>query len=146
MHRYRMLGAIIKEKGLKLGEDVFLLGYVSDEEADTLMGHADMVVSASLYEAGSGPAVDAWHAGTPVAFSNLPPFMEQLEVLGTKAWVFDPNNPDDIANVLERALFETERTRTMVEESLAAIGRRRWADVAREYYEVFRQAIDRKPI
>ncbi len=145
MHRYRMLGAIIKDEGLTLGEDVIPLGYVSDEEADTLIRNADMVVSASLYEAGSGPAVDAWHAGTTVAFSNIPPFLEQLGVLGTKAWVFDPHNPDDIANVLERALSDKERCRTMAEESLAAIGRRTWNDVAREYFEAFRQAIDRKP-
>jgi glycosyltransferase involved in cell wall biosynthesis/ribosomal protein S18 acetylase RimI-like enzyme len=131
----------MRRDGLELGREVFALGYVSDAAIEALISRATLLVSPSLYEAGSGPALDAWATGTPVAFSDIPPFREHLVELGTEAWLFDPRDPSGMADVLERALAQADTSRRMAARSREAIARRSWADVAGEYGRVFEEAV-----
>lgn len=140
-YRSQLLSELVRDEGLEVGRDILTLGYVSDVEMDALIRTADLVVSPSLYEAGSGPGVDAWASGTPVAFSDIPPFIEHLEYLGVEAWVFDPLDPAGIADVLTEALT-SEESAAMAERSHVAISHRTWAMIAREYTEAFQLAID----
>jgi len=127
---------------LIVGEDVLGLGFVTDEEVDLMTRSARIVVSTSLYEAGCGPALDAWQFGVPVAFSNIPPFVEQLEALGVEAWTFDPRDPKDIARVLTRALSEREASLAMAARSKEAISGHTWQRAAEAYLRIFEQAIE----
>lgn len=124
---------------LGIGADVHLLGYVSDAEVDALIVGATLVISASTYEAGSGPALDAWLLGSPVALSRIPSHCEQLERLGTEAWLFDPADPADIAAVIGEALRAdgTERVRRSIE----ALHRYDWSVVAGRYHAAFKRAL-----
>ena len=142
VHRMNLL---VQQYGLERGVDYFPLGYVENADVDALTAGADVVVSASLYEAGCGPANDAWQAGVPVAFSNIPPFLEQIEHFGVRAWIFDPHDPGDVAEKIRSAVFDTEATREMVERSRSAFTTYTWDDVAREYYRVFAEAAERGP-
>jgi glycosyltransferase involved in cell wall biosynthesis len=135
----------IARYGLVRGEDYFPLGYVSNADVDALTAGADLVVSASLYEAGCGPAMDAWLAGVPVALSGIPPFLEQIEHFGVQAWVFDPRDPADIAEKMRSGIYDRERSVQMVEASLDAFARYGWDDVAHEYYRVFAEAAEAGP-
>jgi len=132
----------LASSSLIVGEDVLGLGFVTDEEVDTLTRSARTVVSTSLYEAGCGPALDAWQFGVPVAFSNIPPFVEQLEALGVEAWTFDPRDPEDIARVLARALAEREVSLAMAARSKEAISGHTWQRAAEAYLRVFEQALE----
>lgn len=134
------IDAAVEAHGLERGVDYSALGYVSNAQVDALTAGADVVVSASLYEAGSGPAMDAWQAGVPVAFSSIPPFLEQLQRFGVRAWVFDPLDPADIAEKIKGATSDTARSAEMVTASLSAFQQYNWEDVAREYYRVFAEA------
>jgi glycosyltransferase involved in cell wall biosynthesis len=127
---------------LVMGQDVHALGFVTDEEVDALTRSARLVVSTSLYEAGCGPALDAWQFGVPVAFSNIPPFIEQLEALGVEAWSFDPRNHEDIARVISRALAERGESLAMARRSQKAIRRYTWKQAAEGYLRAFEQAVD----
>jgi glycosyltransferase involved in cell wall biosynthesis len=132
----------LSTSSLVLGEDIRGLGFVTDEEVDALTQSARLVASTSLYEAGCGPALDAWQFGVPVAFSNIPPFVEQLDALGVEAWTFDPRDPEDIARVIWRALTEREESLAMAARSREAIKRYTWNQAAQGYMRVFGQAID----
>lgn len=132
----------IEETGLRAGIDYLALGYVSNTAVDALTASADAVVSASLYEAGCGPALDAWQMGVPVAFSSIPPFVEQMERFGVEAHVFDPHDPADIAAKLRDAVFDTERSHAMAERSRLALQRYTWDDAAQGYYDVFVSAAE----
>ncbi|PKQ17185.1 MAG: hypothetical protein CVT67_01720 [Actinobacteria bacterium HGW-Actinobacteria-7] len=134
----------LRDAGLVLGTDVLALGYVSDIEVDALTQSANMLVSASLYEAGCGPAMDAWKAGVPVGFSNIPPFLEQIETLGVEALTFDPLNPVSIADAVERSLRNPEAMKAMAARSQEAISGYTWERVGRQYVEAFREAIEAK--
>ncbi len=134
---------VIKKHNLKLNKDIICLGYVSDKEIDALIKGASLVVSSSLYEAGSGPGLDAWNAQVPIAFSNIPSHLEQLDFLGTKAWVFNPKDPEDIARVIKEALDNPEKSKQMAKESKEAIDKYTWDNVAEGYYKVFKEAMEK---
>jgi len=133
----------IRETGLVRGQDFIPFGYVSNSDVDALTAGADAVVSASLYEAGCGPALDAWQAGVPVAMSSIPPFLEQMERFGVEAWVFDPHDPSDIADKIRSAVFDTETSCAMAARSRAALATYTWDDAAREYFRIMVEAIDK---
>lgn len=139
---FERLTEVLNSLGLVVGEDILPLGYVSDIEIDALIGSATLIVAPSLYEAGSGPAVDAWSVGTPVAFSDIPAFREHLDFLGVEALLFDPCDPGAIADVLEGALADPAGTSAMATRSQAAIEQYSWAQVAESYREVYQSAID----
>jgi len=134
---------VMLEEGLELGVDVFALGFVTDLEMDALIRGARAVVAPSRYEAGSGPALDAWKLGTLVISSNIPPVLEQMEFLHTRAYLFDPENPSEMAAVIQTALSDEGAAQTMVEESLAGMATYTWIDVAKAYLEVFRDVARR---
>jgi glycosyltransferase involved in cell wall biosynthesis len=134
----------MRTRGLVAGREILPLGYVADADVDAITRNAALVVSASLYEAGCGPALDAWTLGTPVAFSRIPPFVEQLELLGVEALTFDPRDPADIASTVEHALAHPDEMRAMAGRSREAIARHTWAEVADGYVAAFREAMERR--
>jgi glycosyltransferase involved in cell wall biosynthesis len=137
------LNTIIDAEGLVRGVDLIALGYVSDSDMDALIKGAALVVAPSRYEAGSGPALDAWKLGTPVATSSIPPVLEQLGVLHTEAIVFDEDDPGAIARGIAEGLSEGESIKGMVARSKAAIDDYGWSDVAERYVAAFARAIER---
>ncbi len=131
--------------GVELGfgeQDVFGLGYVSNMQMDALIQRASVVVSTSLYEAGNGPGIDAWARGVPVAMSNIPAFIEHLEVQGVKAAVFDPRSPEDIAQQIHPILADPARAKADAIASQQALSRFTWEQTARKYLAVFDKAIE----
>jgi glycosyltransferase involved in cell wall biosynthesis len=135
------LNEYLRCSDLRLGIDVMPLGYVSNRDVDALTQGATVLVSASLYEAGCGPANDAWQAGVPVAFSRIAPFTEQLEVMGVKAWMFDPDDPRDIADKILEILGDPQAVARVTAESRARLGEYTWDDVATGYHRVFESAV-----
>ncbi|MFO1538374.1 MAG: glycosyltransferase [Actinomycetota bacterium] len=110
--------------------DVRALGFVPGPDVDALIAGAEILVAPSLYEAGSGPALDAWALGTPVAMSDIAPFRDQLAALGTTAVMFDPCDAAAMATVLGDLLADPARRAAMAATSLAAIDAYTWSDVA----------------
>ena len=135
------INGAIRDTGLQLGSDFFSLGYVSDQEVDSLVSGATIVVAPSLYEAGTGPGLDAWRVGTAVAVSAIPPVIEQMSFLGTQAQLFDPEDEGDIAAAI-LALAEDPAKRDLMQAvSQVAMRRYTWKQVAEGYVRVFRRAI-----
>lgn len=132
------------EIGIELGkkdQDVIGLGYVSNAQMDALIQCAKVVVSSSLYEAGNGPGIDAWARAIPVAMSDIPPFIEHIKIQDVKAQVFDPRNPQDIANKIDAILSDPERATQDALYSQNAMKKITWENVAEKYFAVFNKAI-----
>ena len=136
-----VLAAELKESGLKVGQDIHMLGYVTDAEVDALVSGATLVVSPSRYEAGSGPGLDAWALGAPVALSGIPAHREQVELLGVDAWFFNEDDPADIARVVTEAAAADNSA--MVAQSAEALARYDWKTVAERYHAVFERVARR---
>lgn len=130
--------------GIELGRgnyDVKGLGYVSNLQMDALIQCARVVVSSSLYEAGNGPGIDAWARAIPVAMSDIPPFIEHIKVQDVKAQVFDPRDPQDIANKINIILSNPEKATEDALYSQSVLKNFTWEKVAEKYLAVFNKAI-----
>lgn len=136
------LADVVAGAGLEVGRDLFLLGYVSDADMDALVSGATLVVSPSRYEAGSGPGLDAWALGAPVALSAIPAHTEQVGLLGVEAYFFDESDPADMADVIANAVAADNSG--MVERSAEALARYDWKVVAQRYHAVFERAVERR--
>jgi glycosyltransferase involved in cell wall biosynthesis len=121
--------------------DVLGLGYVSNEVIDALISCAEVVVSTSFYEAGCGPGLDAWARGTPVAMSNIPPYLEHLEFLGVRAKTFDPRSPKDIAEKIAEILNNPVEAKEDALYSKRQIELYGWNCVADQYASIFEETI-----
>jgi glycosyltransferase involved in cell wall biosynthesis len=137
-----LLNDTLLQEDLLPGRDFWALGYVSDEEMDALVKGATLVAAPSRYEAGSGPALDAWWLGTGVVSSSLQPVLEQIEFLGTEAMLFDATDVNGMAEALTSALTYPEAIAEMAARSQDAMKRYTWSDVARGYVGVFRGAVE----
>ena len=126
-----------------MDQDVIGLGYVSNLQVDSLIQCASVVVNPSLYEAGNGSGMDAWGRGIPVAMSNIPAFIEHLEVQGVRAEVFDPFNPVDIADKINNILSNPDKALADADYSKAALQNMTWEKTATEYLEIFEDVLRR---
>ncbi len=123
--------------------DVFGLGYVSNQAIDALISCAEVVVSTSFYEAGCGPALDAWARGIPVAMSNIPPYLEHLQFLGVRAKIFDPRSPQEIGDKIAEILNNSAEAKEDAMHSKQQIELYGWKRVAEQYASIFEETICR---
>jgi glycosyltransferase involved in cell wall biosynthesis len=133
--------------GLEVGmqpQDVYGLGYVTNEEIDLLIKCASIVVNPSFYEGGNVPGFDAWFIGVPVAMSTIPTFREHLQVHDVRAALFDPRSPVDIAEKLHAILENPAATQSDVEHSQKAIAEFTWERTAEGYARICENALAHK--
>ena len=90
---------------LDLLDDVHFLGFVSDEDLESLYKNAFALVFASFFGPDNLPPLEAFAVGCPVIASNVAGATEQM---GDAALFFDPKNPTELAFLikkLEKDLF-----------------------------------------
>jgi glycosyltransferase involved in cell wall biosynthesis len=121
-------------------DDVRFPGWVTAEQVEGLWRLASAFVFPSLYEGFGLPVLEAMARGVPVACSNA---SSLPEVAGEAALLFDPRNPKQIAEALERLLSDDE-----LRERLSALGRERaarftWERAATETLASYAAALGR---
>ncbi len=123
--------------------NVLGLGLVRDEELVALIQSARLVINPSLYEAGNGSGLDAWALGTPVAMSNIPAFVEHLDVLGVRAKLFNPRCCHEMRDAILDILRNPDAAQADAEVSRDAMEKYGWDMVATRYVEFFTKVIER---
>lgn len=119
---------------LQLENDVFLAGYVSEEELQWLYQNCFAFIYPSLYEGFGLPVLEAMSCGAAVLTSNV---SSMPEVAGEAALFFDPMNIDEIC-VSMKYLVEKPNLRVSLKE--AGLKRSRqfsWIKTAREVLEIY---------
>lgn len=84
-------------------QEIIVTGFVKDDALDALYRDASLYVAPSLYEGYALPALEAISRGIPVVASNRACFPEAL---GEAALYFDPENTQQMASVILRALHD----------------------------------------
>jgi len=97
---------------LKLPEGKVIQVSGDDKFLANLYKNAALFVYPSLYEGFGMPLLEAMALNCPVACSNT---SSMPEVVGEAAELFDPNQPDNIAEALQNILFSTEKAKQLVE-------------------------------
>ena len=101
---YAKLKALITEQQLE--EHVEFLGQVSRVELTELYGRCRIFVFPSTVETFGNPLVEAMACGAPIASSNT---AAMPEVLSDAAVYFDPNDVDNMTDVLRDLYKDTAR-------------------------------------
>jgi len=108
---------ILRNKIKSLGlneEEVVFTGYVSDSDLCYLYNLAKLFVYPSLYEGFGLPVLEAMRCVCPVIGSNT---AGVSEIVVEKCAMFDPNNVDEMAGLMHRALTDEIFRRFLIENS-----------------------------
>jgi glycosyltransferase involved in cell wall biosynthesis len=120
----------------QLPENVERWGIVPAAELASLYRRAACLVFPSLYEGFGLPPLEAMACGCPVAASNMTAIPE---VCGDAAVLFDPNDPESIANAVLEADSRSEELR---EKGLARAREFTWEASARRHDDVYEAALE----
>ena len=133
---------LAEQLGLKYGQDFFGLGYVTDFDEECLYRLALALVMPTLYEAGSFPVREAMRAGCPVICSRIPALVEEVSLAEGNAWMFEPLDSLNLADVIQEVLADPVRRQELARKASAIITQvYSWKKTAAEYLTVFRQVL-----
>lgn len=108
----------IRESGLE-GRALFT-GHLEESDLRGLYSAASLFVFPSLYEGYGLPVMEAMACGTPVACSNrtsLP------EIAGGAAVLFDPENPEDMAEAMRPVLLDEAKRAELIRKGQERVRR-----------------------
>jgi glycosyltransferase involved in cell wall biosynthesis len=99
---------------LDLNNEIKFLGIISERDLISLYKLTRLVVIPTLYEAGSGPLYEAMRYEVPVICSNV---TSLPETLNNDEFIFNPNNPDEISQLIKKGISDSEFRKRNVENS-----------------------------
>jgi glycosyltransferase involved in cell wall biosynthesis len=92
-------------KDLNLGSSIVVTGFVPHEDLPALIQQASLFAFPSLYEGFGIPLLESMAAGTAVCAANV---SSLPEVLGDAGLLFDPNDSQDMARVMQCLLQDSD--------------------------------------
>ena len=105
----------------------------SDELTDLYNGAA-LFVFPSFYEGWSTPPLEAMACGTPVITSNC---SSLPETVGDAALQIDPNDPEELAYVMEKVISDLDLKDSLIKRGLKHVSSHTWENAANKFVEVF---------
>ena len=119
---------------LDLRGKVKVLGYLPAGELPCIYNLARMLVFPSLFEGFGIPLVEAMACGCPVVCSNV---ASLPEVLGDAGVMFDPGEPEQIAETVWSVWSDEVKRREMRERGFVRASFFNWEETARKTIEVY---------
>ena len=124
---------------LKINEYVNFTGYIPEGDVKILLKNASLAVIPTLYEAGSFPLMEAMAYGVPVICSNV---TSLPNTIGDSRFVFDPNNPEEIASKIVEMLTDKNLIEANRENSKKRVADDGWDKVANIFANSYQRAVD----
>lgn len=131
---YEPVIADIEQGGL--AGQVYVTGYVSDEDLLVLYNMARLLVFPSIYEGFGLPAIEAMACGCPVVTSNRGAL---LEVTADAALHCDPENVMSIADAVWRTHTDDALRRELITKGLRRVNLFSWKKYAERFLELVMQ-------
>jgi glycosyltransferase involved in cell wall biosynthesis len=122
---------------LGLQDQVSFLGMLPSEELGTLYRLAQFVIIPTLFEATSGPLLEAWQYGIPAACSSVTALPDQA--MGA-ALLFDPHCVEAIADALAQMAMNPGLREDYRQRGARRLQDFSWERTARAYRAVYRRA------
>ncbi|ACL03913.1 glycosyl transferase group 1 [Desulfatibacillum aliphaticivorans] len=133
--------ALDKARRLGLGNKVIAFGKTIDGELAGLYGNAALFVYPSLYEGFGLPILEAMTSGTPVIASRAGAIPETA---GNAALLFDPCNPEELAQAMERVLKDPITQKEMIERGKNRAREFSWENSATAMLALAREAAGKR--
>jgi glycosyltransferase involved in cell wall biosynthesis len=121
---------------LGLSEDVKFIGYLPYNEIPAIFNLATLMVFPSLFEGFGIPVIEAMAVGLPVVCSNkasLP------EVAGDAAVLFEPTEPEDIAEKIVRVSEDRQLREKLIAKGFERAEFFTWEKIARETLAIYEE-------
>ena len=122
--------------GFVLDRRVRMLGYVPPSDLSVIYQRAHTLVNPSLWEGFGLPPLEAMAYRVPVVVSELP---AHREMAGDAACYVDPENPDSIADGIERVWNDDRLREELIEEGSQRVSLFTWGETARKTLALYRQ-------
>lgn len=119
-----------------LEKRVRLLENVGDDVLPVLMRHARLFVYPAFAEGFGMPVAEAMASGVPVITSNT---TSLPEVAGKAALYANPNDPAELARMIQRALFDGSLRQDMAAKGVERASTFSWPSSAKVLINAFRQ-------
>lgn len=129
---------IYVQEASKTSGQIFLLGFVSDDELVDLYNIADIFVMPSLYEGFGLPVLEAATCGAPIVTSrggSIP------EVIGDAAVFFDPNSAVDMSKKMQFIFNNESEKKKYSKLALKQSEKFSWEKTARETVKVYEKIL-----
>ena len=137
-YRDEVLGSL-DSRGLRLGDDIAMLGTVSDEELPRWYHAADSFVFPSVSEGWGLVVLEALAAGLPVVASDIEVF-QQFLTHDVDAVLTETANPASLAAGMARVRDEPDLVQRLRASGAATAGRYSWTSTARRHMEIYAEA------
>lgn len=132
-----------KERGIfkewresKYKDDIKFLGYIPREEKVYLYNLALVFVYPSFYEGFGFPPLEAMACGLP----TITNFAASLPEIGAGAsLLIDPYKTGDIAEAIEKVLFDEKLKNDIIEKGKERAAGFRWEETAKKYLRIFKE-------
>jgi glycosyltransferase involved in cell wall biosynthesis len=135
--RGQYLDHFSRNLGIKVGETLIPLGYISSEFYNRVLDRAWGLVMCSLAEGGgSFPVWEALLTGIPVICADIPVMREHMErVEGEVIW-FNPHSQRDLKEKLNYLDVNYSSLKQRAMHQIKRLKHRSWIDVAEDYLEI----------
>jgi len=124
-------------KEMDLESDVVFLGYISDQELNSLYNLCQVFLFPSFYEGFGFPIVEAFSCGTAVITSNV---SSCGEIAADAALKINPGEPQEIADGINRIIEDNEFKESLKAKALKRADDFSFNKTARETLQVYREA------
>jgi glycosyltransferase involved in cell wall biosynthesis len=122
-------------RGIKSIDRVKILGRVTDEDLKQLYNATTLFVLPSLTEGFGLIALEAAASGVPVVCSDIPVLRE---IMGQGAEYFDPQNLDNMTDVLGNLLNDPKRLEELANLALSRSRHFSWKQAGQQTLEVYK--------
>lgn len=126
---YQRLEKLVCSRYSGILKNIIFTGFVPDKSLNIFYRYAEVYVFPSLCEGFGLPALEAMSHGLLVVSSNstcLP------EILGPAALYFDPENTQEIAEKIKKALEDEKLKEALIAKGFTQIKKYSWAKMAEE--------------
>jgi len=117
-----------------LQSEVIFPGFVDEADKSTLYKLASLFCFPSLYEGFGIPILEAMASGIPVLASDIEP---HREIAGQSVFYFNPENPDDLAEKIEKITKDEKLKTQLAQESQIQILKFSWKISAEKIHNIY---------
>lgn len=119
-------------------ERIVFTGKLSDEEIVKVYNESEIFVFPSIYEGFGLPVLEAMACGCPVIASNQSSIPE---VCGDSALLFDPLNPEELAEKILLLANNPDLRNKLTQKGLERVKLFSWENSAKKHIEVFKRVL-----